>query len=132
MRFLAVAIAFVGLVGVQTTTPKAIDPSGKWSFSTVSDTGDPVSGTISITGTPGSYVGQATLADGTTLSISDVMTSPQGFMAVVDLPQGAGIFRLKRGADGKFSGAWAQFQLSYTITAERIGGGTGNSATSSR
>jgi hypothetical protein len=122
MRSFALALVIVGLAGTQATPARPVDPTGKWSFSTVSDTGDPLTGTLAISGTPGTYAGEATVSDGTVVPISDVMTSPAGFMAVVDLPQGAGIFRLKRGADGKFSGAWALIAQSFTITAERIGG----------
>jgi hypothetical protein len=122
----AAALALVAVVGFllpQTAAPKPFDPAGKWSFSTVQEDGSAVTGTLEITGTPGAYQGQAVLPDGTSIPISDVMTSPSGFMAVADLPQGAALIKLVKGqAEGSFTGAWGQIQQSYNITAKKIGG----------
>ncbi len=124
MKPAVLAFAALVLLVQQTATPKPFDPVGRWSFSTSSDTGA-VTGTLQITGTPGAYQGQATLPDGTALPISDVMTSPNGMMAVCALADGSlALFKLVRdtGSAGKYVGAWGQIAQSYSITAEKIGG----------
>jgi autotransporter-associated beta strand protein len=123
MRYAAFALVVVGLVGQQTTAPKPFDPVGKYSFSTTSDAGAAVTGTLEITGAPGSYKGSTTISDGTVLAITDVMTSPNGLMAISELPNGGvALVRLVRDSSGKFTGAWGQIAQSFNITATKAGG----------
>jgi hypothetical protein len=123
MKSVVFAVALVGLAASQATPPKPFDPVGKYSFSTVTDAGAPISGTMEITGTPGAYKGQSTLNDGTVLGITEVMTSPNGLMAVSELPNGGiAIVKLVRDSAGKYTGAWGQIAATYNITAQKIGG----------
>lgn len=123
MRGAALSIVAVVAFLAPQAAPKPFDPGGTWNFSTVQEDGSPITGTLVITGKPGAYTGQATVADGTAIPISDVMTSPNGFMAIADLPQGAALFKLVKGqTEGTFVGAWGQIQQSYTITAKKVGG----------
>ena len=123
MKYSAFALVVLGLIGQQTTAPKPFDPVGKYSISTTSETGAAVTGTLEITGTPGAYKGQTTISDGTVLGISEVMTSPNGLMAVSELPNGGvALVKLVRDASGKYTGAWGQIAQSFTITATKAGG----------
>ena len=83
MKYAAFALVVLGLVGQQTTAPKPFDPVGKYSISTTSDSGQAITGTLEITGTPGNYKGSTTISDGTVFGFSDVMTSPNGFMGEI-------------------------------------------------
>jgi hypothetical protein len=57
------------------------------------------------------------------LGITDVMTSPNGLMAISELPNGAvALVKLVRDSSGKFTGAWGQIAQSFNITATKIGG----------
>jgi len=123
MKYAAFALVVVGLVGQQTTAPKPFDPVGKYSISTTTDAGAAISGTLEITGTPGNYKGATTISDGTVFGLSDVMTSPNGFMAVSELPNGGfALVKLVRDQSGKFTGAWGQIAQSFNITATKVGG----------
>ena len=123
MKYAAFALVVLGLVGQQTTAPKPFDPVGKYSFSTVSDAGQAVSGTLEITGAPGAYKGQVATSDGTMLGITEVMTSPSGMMCISELPNGGyALVKLVRDSSGKFNGAWGQIAQSFNITATKVGG----------
>jgi hypothetical protein len=123
MKYAAFALVVVGLVGQQTTAPKPFDPVGTYSFTTTSETGTAVTGTLEITGTPGAYKGQSTISGGTALGITEVMTSPNGLMAISELPNGGvALVKLVRDASGKYTGAWGQIAQSFTITATKTGG----------
>jgi len=123
MKYAAFALVVLGLAGQQTTAPKPFDPVGKYNISTTTEQGQAVAGTLEITGTPGNYKGQTTVSDGTVLGITDVMTSPNGLMAISELPNGAvALVKLVRDSSGKFTGAWGQIAQSFNITATKIGG----------
>ena len=120
----AIACACVlGVAYVQQPAPPlaAFDPVGKWSVSTTSDEGQPMTATIDISGKPGSYTGQAVTNLGRAIPIRDIMTSPTGMMIVADLPQSYLIVRVTRDPSGKYTGAWGELAQTYPLTADRVG-----------
>jgi hypothetical protein len=95
-----------------------MDPVGKWSVSTVSDEGQPMSVTMDITGKPGSYAGTAVTSLNRTLPLRELATTPIGFVALFDLPQGAIVVRVVR--DGaRYVGAWGAVEQTFALTAEK-------------
>ena len=118
MRVFAFVLLAAAIVVPQTTSPAPMNPVGKWTFTTVSDQGAPMKGVIEITGTPGAYKGQATTSLDRTLPLREVLTSPNGMIAFLDLPQSTLVVKLERGADGKYKGSWAEIEQYFPVTAE--------------
>lgn len=95
-----------------------MDPVGKWTVSTVSDEGQPMSVTMDVTGKPGAYTGQAVTSLNRTLPLRELATTPIGFVALFDLPQGAIVVRVVR-EGGKYVGAWGAVEQTFALTAEK-------------
>lgn len=118
-----VCACVLGVVSVQQpAAPAAFDPAGKWTVSTTSDDGQPMTATVEISGKPGSYSGQAVTNLGRVIPIREIMTSPSGMMMVAELPQSFLIIRVTRDASGKHTGNWGEILSTYPLTAERAGG----------
>jgi hypothetical protein len=117
----AIALLAAAIVVPQTTSPAPFNPVGKWTFSTISDEGAPLKGVLEIAGAPGAYKGQATTSLDRTLPLREVLTSPNGMIALLDLPQSTLVVKLERGADGKFTGSWAEIEQYFPVTAEFSG-----------
>jgi hypothetical protein len=115
-----VCACVLGVVFVQQpAAPASFDPVGKWSVSTRSDDGQPMTATVEIGGKPGSYTGQAVTSLGRAIPIREIMTSPTGMMTVAELPQSFLIIRVARDASGKYTGDWGEILSTYPLTAER-------------
>ena len=117
-RMVAVALISAGLSGVAPQSSQMFDPTGEWTVSTTSDTGQPLTVTTQIGGKPGAYTGQAQTPSGV-IPLRDLAINPNGMIAIYDLPQGAIIVRLVRDAAGKYSGAWGEVAQTYALTATR-------------
>jgi hypothetical protein len=118
VRLLAttVLVAASSLSGaVQNST--MFNPVGKWTVSTVTDEGVPMTVRVSIAGRPGAFTGEALTSENRSLPLREIGVTPSGMVALFDLPQGAIIVRLVRGADGKYSGAWGEVEQTYALTA---------------
>jgi hypothetical protein len=119
------AIACACILGVayvqQSAQPAPFDPVGKWSLSTTTDEGQPMTATFEITGGSGSYTGQAVTSLGRAIPIREVMTSPTGMIIVADLPQSYLVVRVIRDSSGRFTGGWGEIQQTYPLTATRVG-----------
>ena len=76
---------------------------------------------LELTGTPGAYKGQAITSLDRTLPLREVLTSPNGLIALLDLPQSTLIVKLERGADGTYKGSWAEIDQFFPVTAEFSG-----------
>jgi hypothetical protein len=117
-----VCACVLGVVSVQQpAVPAPFDPVGKWSVSTTSDEGQPMTATVEIGGKPGSYTGQAVTNLGRVIPIREIMTSPTGMMMVAELPQSVLVIRVARDASGKHTGNWGEILSIYPLTAERAG-----------
>jgi hypothetical protein len=115
----AIAVMTMGVTGwIPQSAPAAFDPVGKWTVSTVSDEGRPMSVTVDITGRPGAYTGQAATGE-RILPLRNLATTPSGMIAIFDLPQGAIVVSVARDAGGKHAGAWGEVSATYALTAER-------------
>ena len=95
---------------------------GKYTVSTTSDTGQPAKVTVQIAGKLGAYTGSAISPEGNTLPLRDLATTPNGMIAIFDLPQGAIIVRMVKDAKGGFSGAWGEVEQTVPFTAVKDGG----------
>jgi hypothetical protein len=98
--------------------PTAVDPVGKWTISTVSDEGQPMTVAVEVAGKPGAYTGQAVTSLNRTLPLRELATTPNGFIALFDLPQGAIVVRIVR-ENGKYVGAWGVVEQTFALTAEK-------------
>ncbi|MGE5835176.1 MAG: hypothetical protein ACM4AI_11895 [Acidobacteriota bacterium] len=118
------AIACACILGVtyvhQPSQPAPFDPVGKWSLSTTTDEGQPMTATFEITRGSGSYTGQAVTSLGRAIPIREVMTSPTGMIIVADLPQSYLVVRVIRDSSGKYTGGWGEIQQMYPLTADRV------------
>jgi len=121
MQRLLLAVALSSLGWQQASAPAAFDPVGKWSFTTTSDQGAPMNGTFDVVGTPGNFKGQAVTSEGRTLPVRSVMTAPNGFIMIVDLPSSSLLIQLNRDAAGKFAGVWGEIDQTFPVTAIRAG-----------
>jgi hypothetical protein len=93
-----------------------LDPVGDFEFSTMTPDGTPVSGTISIKGTPGAYSGSIDAGAHGNFPIKTVVVSGQTVAINAEHPQGPLDLRLTFVADD-FTGSW---QLG-TDTGEMVG-----------
>jgi hypothetical protein len=120
MRTLVLALALMSIAGAQTRPVTTFDPVGKWPYSTVDSGGNPISGTMDIAGTPGSYTGSITVGGETVIPITDVLTSPTGMALFVTLPDGqAGVVKAWKGADGQMQGFWGPLEAQVPLTVAK-------------
>ena len=108
VRMGAIALLSAGLSGYEPQSgalkvEPAFDPTGAWTVSTTSDTGQAMTVAVQINGKPGAYTGQANTGQ-SVLPLRDLATTPTGMIAIFDLPQGAIVVRMVREASGAFSG----------------------------
>ena|SRR5215213_10663042 len=116
---LAAVMAFVVGVPQGPAAPQMFDPVGTWAVSTTTDEGNPMKIVYEVTGRPGAYSGQATTAEGRTLAIEEVFTSPSGMVVYLTLPNSSLVVRVAREASGKFAGHWGELEQRFPLTAER-------------
>ena len=102
------------------------NPVGKWTVSTSSDTGQPAKVSVSIAGKLGAYTGNAISPEGNNLPLRDLATTPNGMIAIFDLPQGAIVVRMVKDGKGGLVGAWGQIQQTVSLTAVKDGGASHN------
>jgi hypothetical protein len=118
MKVFAIGLLLLSTVPARAQAPNAMDPVGKWNIATVSDEGQPMTVAVAITGKPGAYTGQAVTSLNRTLPLRELATTPYGFVALFDLPQGAIVVRIVR-EGGKYAGAWGAVEETFALTAEK-------------
>jgi hypothetical protein len=120
MRTIVAGLLLLSAAGFQASKTANLDPVGKWTFSTKSESGEPASGTMEITGKPGAYEGRIITDERTELKIVEVMTSPTGIMILADLPDGGSVVaRVVRDASGVLTGAWGPVRPVIPMKLER-------------
>ena len=117
---LATTLVVAGAGWMQSGPATAFDPAGKWTYTTQDEQGTAISGTMMISGKPGSYTGTITTAQGQDLPVADVFTSSKGMVVVANLPDGASaVIKVTRKPDGKFDAGWAAVRNVIPATMER-------------
>jgi hypothetical protein len=118
MKLCGIGLLLLTTVPARAQAPSALDPVGKWNIATVSDEGQPMTVAVDIAGKPGAYTGQAVTSLNRTIPLRELATTPSGFVALFDLPQGAIVVRIVR-EGGKYVGAWGAVEQTFALTAER-------------
>jgi len=117
---LALALGAAALEFPQVPPSAGFDPVGKWTFATRDDAGAPITGTMEISGKPGTYGGILTSAPDRTLQINDVLTSPNGMVVIANLTDGGvAVIKVWKGTDGKLQGGWGPIRSVIPATVER-------------
>ena len=120
MKTVVLILALTALAGAQTRPAPAFDPAGKWTFSTTNENGQPISGTMEITGRPGAYAGTILGADGQPLVITEGFTSPTGAVLFANLADGnVAVIKMVQDAAGKVDCKWGPLQAQIPATLAR-------------
>jgi hypothetical protein len=120
MRTLILAVAFATLAAAQPRPTPAFDPVGKWTYSTLDDSGAAISGTMEIAGKPGAYTGSIAGGGDHPLPIKDVFTSPSGMVIFADLPDGTvAVIKVWQETDGKIQAGWGPLHNVIPATVAR-------------
>src|SRR5687767_12137349 len=85
---LATTLALAIGDGMQPRPATVFDPAGKWTYSTRDEQGTATSGTMAISGKPGSYTGTISTGQGQDIPITDVFTSSNGMVVLAALGDG--------------------------------------------
>lgn len=120
MKLAVFAVVLVGLAVQPQPNSTLIDPVGKWTFNAQTDTGQAMTGTLDITGSLGAYTGQATTADGNSVPVTDVLTSPKSIIMILQLPTSFVVVKITRDAAGKFAGQWGEIQQAMAVTMTKV------------
>jgi hypothetical protein len=102
-----------------TATSAAVNPVGRYEFATAVQ-GQPVTGTITITGNPGAYGGEITTSVTPPLPISGATVSGQQVTVTGNTPDGTLTFRMNFTDGTSFSGAWELAGDSGNLTGRRL------------
>lgn len=121
MKRLTLALVLSSIGWQQASAPAAFDPTGKWSFTAAMDQGGTMNGTFEVTGTPGNFQGRAVTSEGRVMPVRSLMTAPNGFIMIVELPDSSLVIQLNRDATGKFAGVWGEVEQTFAVTATRGG-----------
>jgi hypothetical protein len=98
--------------------PAAVNPVGKYEFAT-SLQGQPLTGTLEITGTPGAYAGRITSSATEPIPITAVTVEGQTMTVAGETPNGTLTIRMTMAADGTFTGGWTLGSDGATLTGRR-------------
>lgn len=102
-----------------TTASAAVNPVGRYEFATAVQ-GQPVTGTITITGNPGAYGGEITTSITPPLPIAGATVSGQQITVTGNTPDGTLTFRMNFTDGTNFSGAWELSGDSGNLTGRRL------------
>jgi len=101
--------------------PRALDPVGTYEFQT-SVEGQPLTGTIHITGAPGSYTGRIVTGMFPEMPIRSVSVAGQQLLLSAQAPDGQ-IVEIRLNFTGPtFTGAWTLGDQSGAIAGRRVSG----------
>jgi hypothetical protein len=118
--------AVMAMTLVPTVRPQpasaALDPVGKWTFSTHDEDGTALTGTMEIAGQPGSYHGEVTVNGlDEKLAITDVGVSGNAVIVLANTKDGtAAIVRIGKGTDGKLQAAWGPVRQWIPAAVEKV------------
>ena len=103
---------------------KAFDPTGTYSVSTASDTGQPMTGTMVITAKADGYTGTFTTAAlPAPVQVVSVTTNGKQMMATLDNGNGGLVLVwIEMAADGTFKGTWHQLSPGIAATGNKSKG----------
>jgi len=117
---LACALSAVAIVpAVHEQTPGGIDPAGKWTFTTKDDQGQAITGTMTVTGTPGHYSGTITVQGQQDHPVlTDVVAYGNTMIALANTGDGAAVVKIWKNAEGKLQAAWGPVTQVIQATVE--------------
>ena len=120
MLVLGLALASAAVSAQPRPAVTAFDPVGKWTYSTLDDNGNAISGTMEITGKSGAYTGTIVGGGDRPLQVNEVFTSPSGMVVFAELPDGGvAVVRVSQGADGKIQAGWGPIRSVIPATVAR-------------
>ena len=98
--------------------PAAVNPVGKYEFAT-SLQGQPLTGTVEITGTPGAYAGRITSSATEPIPITSVTVEGQSMTVTGETPNGTLTIKMNFTEGGAFAGGWTLGSDGATLTGRR-------------
>ena len=102
---------------------KVIDPTGTYTVSTSSDSGQPMTGTMVIKATADGYTGTFTSpALPAPVEVVSVATNGKQMMATLNNGNGLVLVWIEIGADGTFKGTWHQLSPGIAATGKKSKG----------
>lgn len=102
-----------------TTSSAAVNPVGRYEFSTVVS-GQPVTGTIEIAGAPSAYTGQITTSITPPLPVSGASVNGREITVTANTPDGPLTFRMNFTDNTAFTGGWELAGDSGSLTGRRV------------
>jgi hypothetical protein len=114
------ALLLVPAIQPQPAAP-ALDPAGKWTFSTHDEDGNPIGGTMEITGEPGKYRGEITVNGmDQKMPVTDVTTSATAIVLLATGQDGgSAVIKIWKGSDGKLQSTWGPVKQIIPATVEK-------------
>jgi hypothetical protein len=98
--------------------PSALNPVGKYEFASTLN-GSLITGTLEITGTPGTYAGRLTSTATEPITISGATVEGQTMTVTGETGNGTLTIRMTFAADGTFTGNWALSGDGAPLTGRR-------------
>jgi hypothetical protein len=100
----------------------ALDPAGKWSFSTHDEDGTALTGTMEIAGQSGNYHGVISVTGmDEKLPITDVAVSSNLVIVLSNTGDGTpAIVKIWKGTDGKLQASWAPLKQVIPAAVEKV------------
>lgn len=98
--------------------PAAVNPVGKYEFATTLQ-GQPLTGTMEITGTPGAYGGRITSSATEPIPITTVTVEGQSMTVAGETGNGTLTIKINFTEGGAFTGGWTLGSDGATLTGRR-------------
>jgi hypothetical protein len=98
--------------------PAAVNPVGKYEFATTLQ-GQPLTGTLEVTGTPGAYAGRITSSATEPIPITGVTVEGQSMTVTGETPSGTLTIKMNFTEGGAFTGGWTLGSDGATLTGRR-------------
>jgi hypothetical protein len=99
--------------------PPPYNAAGKYSFA-LEFQGQPVGGTITITGAPGSYGGSVMTDIAGELPITDVKVDGRVIIVTADTPQGPVLFKMRMAADDTYEGDFELGDITGPLKGKKL------------
>lgn len=123
MRWILACVLSTVVVGPaihEQAAPAGLDPVGKWTFATRDDQGQSISGTMTITGTPGHYSGSVVVQGQEKQPVvTDIVAYGNTMIVLANTGDGgAAVVKIWKGADGKHQAVWGPVQQIIDVKIE--------------